>query len=118
MVEEESKQMQNPWIEQSSGVEFDGHCVSLISESMVVTEGIEASNSHSDSQPHSNKTSGRKLGFPERAFSAAGAAFFSAILVNPLDVAKVTSFLGLDITFPFLISLFLCSTFLFYLLIY
>lgn len=31
------------------------------------------------------------LSFPERALSAAGAAFISAILVNPLDVAKVTS---------------------------
>ncbi|PIA49111.1 hypothetical protein AQUCO_01300158v1 [Aquilegia coerulea] len=29
-----------------------------------------------------------KLGFGERALSAAGAAFFSAILVNPLDLAK------------------------------
>lgn len=29
------------------------------------------------------------LSFGERAFSAAGAAFLSAILVNPLDVAKV-----------------------------
>ncbi|XP_024992396.1 mitochondrial carrier protein MTM1-like [Cynara cardunculus var. scolymus] len=28
------------------------------------------------------------LGFSERAFSAAGAAFLSAIIVNPLDVAK------------------------------
>lgn len=33
--------------------------------------------------------SGGKLGFAERAFSAAGAAFLSAIIVNPLDVAKV-----------------------------
>lgn len=32
--------------------------------------------------------SGGKLGFAERAFSAAGAAFLSAIIVNPLDVAK------------------------------
>ena len=29
------------------------------------------------------------LGFGERAVSAAGAAFLSAIIVNPLDVAKV-----------------------------
>lgn len=29
------------------------------------------------------------LGFAERAFSAAGAAIVSAVIVNPLDVAKV-----------------------------
>ena len=29
------------------------------------------------------------LGFGERAFSAAGAAAISAVLVNPLDIAKV-----------------------------
>lgn len=31
------------------------------------------------------------LGFGERAFSAAGAAALSAVIVNPLDVAKVSS---------------------------
>jgi solute carrier family 25, member 39/40 len=30
-----------------------------------------------------------KMGFSERAIAAAGAAVVSAILVNPLDVAKV-----------------------------
>lgn len=33
-----------------------------------------------------------ELGFAERALSAAGAAFLSAIIVNPLDVAKVIGF--------------------------
>lgn len=32
------------------------------------------------------------LGLGERALSAAGAAFISAIIVNPLDVAKVFAF--------------------------
>lgn len=32
------------------------------------------------------------LGFGERALSAAGAAVISAIIVNPLDVAKVSNF--------------------------
>ena len=41
-----------------------------------------------------------KLGVGERAFSAAGAAFLSAIIVNPLDVAKVT----LSMLFLFLFS--------------
>lgn len=40
-----------------------------------------------------------KLGLFERALSAAGAAFVSAIIVNPLDVAKVCNlsllFLGI-----------------------
>lgn len=31
----------------------------------------------------------QNLGITERAFSAAGAAFFSVIIANPLDVAKV-----------------------------
>ncbi|XWS61284.1 hypothetical protein CRYUN_Cryun07bG0113100 [Craigia yunnanensis] len=35
-----------------------------------------------------NNTSGSNLGIGERAFSAAGAAFLSAIIVNPLDVVK------------------------------
>jgi solute carrier family 25, member 39/40 len=32
------------------------------------------------------------LGLGERALSAAGAAFISAIIVNPLDVAKVSHY--------------------------
>ncbi|KAM2647616.1 hypothetical protein TB1_000842 [Malus domestica] len=37
---------------------------------------------------HSMRVSDANLGFGERSLSAAGAAFVSAILVNPLDVAK------------------------------
>jgi len=40
------------------------------------------------------------LGFAERAFAAAGAAVLSAVIVNPLDVAKVTN----SLTFFTLIS--------------
>ena len=32
------------------------------------------------------------MGFGERAFSAAGAAAISAVLVNPLDIAKVEQY--------------------------
>ncbi|XP_071707057.1 mitochondrial carrier protein MTM1-like [Rutidosis leptorrhynchoides] len=39
-------------------------------------------------QQHTSTKSNDKLGFYERALSAAGAAFLSAIIVNPLDVAK------------------------------
>lgn len=40
---------------------------------------------------HSKPLSDANLGFGERALSAAGAAVISAILVNPLDIAKVSS---------------------------
>lgn len=41
-----------------------------------------------DSSSHSDNYTDVNLGFGERAISAAGAAVLSAILVNPLDVAK------------------------------
>ena len=47
------------------------------------------------------------LNLPERAFSAAGAAFLSAILVNPLDVVKVVCH-----------TLILCPNYVFILLFY
>ncbi|KAJ9556118.1 hypothetical protein OSB04_010732, partial [Centaurea solstitialis] len=53
-----------------SGVDFDGKA------------STDSSSSSSSIQSNFN------LGFSERAFSAAGAAFLSAIIVNPLDVAK------------------------------
>ncbi|BAT87875.1 Mitochondrial carrier protein [Vigna angularis] len=40
------------------------------------------------SRPHIETNSDTQLRIEERAFSAAGAAFLSAIIVNPLDVAK------------------------------
>jgi len=45
---------------------------------------------HSSPPPPSQKSSKtQNLGITERSFSAAGAAFFSVIIANPLDVAKV-----------------------------
>ncbi|KAM7463718.1 hypothetical protein LguiA_031839 [Lonicera macranthoides] len=85
---EESKHIESPWMStvESSGVEGLDGCVSLMSESMAA-DGFEAS--HPLPQPQtSNAGFDGKLGFVERAFSAAGAAFLSAIIVNPLDVAK------------------------------
>lgn len=54
-------------------------------------------------QNHNNPKSSTidKLGIAERAFSAAGAAFLSAVIVNPLDVAKVL-FLPLPTFFNFI----------------
>lgn len=50
----------------------------------------ESSGYHKQPPPNASKPiSDSTLSFRERAFSAAGAAVISAILVNPLDVAKV-----------------------------
>lgn len=58
----------------------------LISESMI--ERIEPSQSQPAQRRSGTAKSDDKLGLHERAFSAAGAAFLSAVLVNPLDVVK------------------------------
>lgn len=86
------KHSENPWMttaEQSSRMAEFNKDVSLMSESMVIVDGVEASEISQTRTHHLDVSSGGKLGLPERAFSAAGAAFLSAILVNPLDVAKV-----------------------------
>ncbi|XAR52251.1 hypothetical protein NMG60_11020210 [Bertholletia excelsa] len=82
---QESEVSQTPWMseEHKSRVEIGGN-VSLMTISMA-TEGDETL--HRQPQ-RSNTTSDGYLGLAERAFSAAGAAVLSAILVNPLDVAK------------------------------
>ncbi|XP_052207062.1 mitochondrial carrier protein MTM1 [Diospyros lotus] len=82
---EQSVDTRDPWmsLDQSSRVEID-KAVSLMTDSMV-TEAIVASHSQ---RPRLNSASDGQLGLAERAFSAAGASFVSAILVNPLDVAK------------------------------
>ncbi|KAK1366515.1 Manganese tracking factor [Heracleum sosnowskyi] len=96
MVKEEveSKGLQNLWIEsesgsgKSSGVKFDGSCVSLISDSVLGTQGSGEVCVPQRKVGDDKSTSGGNLGLIERAFSAAGAAFLSAIIVNPLDLAK------------------------------
>ncbi|KAL8095790.1 mitochondrial carrier protein MTM1-like [Apium graveolens] len=94
MVKEEvkSKGLQNLWIEsesnKSSGVKFDGSCVSLISGSVLGAQGSEEVCVPQNKIVNDKSTSGGNLGLTERAFSAAGAAFLSAIIVNPLDLAK------------------------------
>ncbi|OIV96791.1 hypothetical protein TanjilG_18251 [Lupinus angustifolius] len=84
----ESERIQNPWmaLEQSAvpAVEMNGQDLSLF-------ESLDAQGCICSPPPQSPESSGAgdyKLGFVERSFSAAGAAVLSAIIVNPLDVAK------------------------------
>lgn len=87
---------QMPWVnaeEQSSRILGINKSVSLMSESLSTADEIEASSTQDSKMQHSSTVSDDKLGFFERAFSAAGAAVLSAILVNPLDVAKVLFFI-------------------------
>ncbi|GAY51383.1 mitochondrial carrier protein MTM1 [Citrus sinensis] len=55
-----------------------------------VTVSSETS-SKEEALRHSEAINDFSLGFAERAFSAAGAAIVSAVIVNPLDVAKMLS---------------------------
>ena len=75
MIVDVLKQSQNLWLNTAAQ-----------SSSIV---DIEAFQPQEHQLQHSTTISDGKLDFFERAFSAAGAAVFSAILVNPLDVAKV-----------------------------
>ncbi|PKI72412.1 mitochondrial carrier protein MTM1 [Punica granatum] len=85
----ESDRTNDPWMntgDQSSVVRLNGHDTLTIESAVDVTERLGSS----DVQPRPLKSSSSddKLGFAERAASAAGAAFLSAIIVNPLDVVK------------------------------
>ncbi|KAF7844174.1 mitochondrial carrier protein MTM1 [Senna tora] len=78
-----SKQSLPSWVgAAATKVDFEGNVSSMSSHSNSRDEhrgySDAPSRSHSDVQ----------LNFGERALSAAGAAFLSAIIVNPLDVAK------------------------------
>lgn len=86
------KQSGNPWMDtdevSSRAAEFNKD-VSLMSESVTIVDGLEAPKASENRSHRLDVSSGGQLGFTERALSAAGAAFLSAILVNPLDVVKV-----------------------------
>nr|KAJ0223898.1 hypothetical protein LSAT_V11C200100360 [Lactuca sativa] len=69
--------------DQSPGNAIHEYELELMSESSRMTEPIKPP----PQQPIPTKMN-EKLGLCERALSAAGAAFLSAIIVNPLDVAK------------------------------
>ncbi|XVF12620.1 hypothetical protein REPUB_Repub08aG0134700 [Reevesia pubescens] len=71
--------------EQSSGLEING-CDLSITEPMLTDRDGSGFGAPQDQQ--TNNASDSNLGIVERVFSAAGAAFLSAIIVNPLDVVK------------------------------
>ncbi|KAL5537721.1 hypothetical protein UlMin_043665 [Ulmus minor] len=85
MVESEGKH--DPWVvaEQLPGVEICTRGFSISESTLEDGDGIGMS--AAPPQRSENNSEG-KLGIGERACSAAGAAFLSAIIVNPLDVVK------------------------------
>ncbi|XP_062120241.1 mitochondrial carrier protein MTM1 [Humulus lupulus] len=82
MVEPEETHNNNPWIaaEQIPNVEIHSESTFLERDDGVGFSATKLSNS--------TNVSDWKLGIAERVLSAAGAAFLSAIIVNPLDVVK------------------------------
>ncbi|XP_022736103.1 mitochondrial carrier protein MTM1-like isoform X4 [Durio zibethinus] len=84
---ETERRTQNPWMssEKSSRVEINGHDLSITEPMITDKDGSELC---APQDQHNNNASDSNLGIGERAFSAAGAAFLSAIIVNPLDVVK------------------------------
>nr|KJB52643.1 hypothetical protein B456_008G271000 [Gossypium raimondii] len=84
---ETQRRTHNPWMssEQSSRVEINGHDLSVMEPT--ITDILETELGEPQDQDDNGPTNSN-LGIGERAFSAAGAAVLSAIIVNPLDVVK------------------------------
>lgn len=97
----------NPWMtsEQSSRFEINGH--DLFIKEPVITDRNESQFGAPQVQ-HNSNTSNSNLGIGERVFSSAGAAFLSAVIVNPLDVVKVRIISTILCRFPYCL-LFECS---------
>ncbi|KAL9412414.1 hypothetical protein AB3S75_045944 [Citrus x aurantiifolia] len=83
----ETEATEHPWMSPEK-TEINGRDLTItvltVGDDRHERRGLAASQSN---ETTSNVSDG-KLGLGERAFSAAGAAFLSAIIVNPLDVAK------------------------------
>lgn len=75
------------WLSAAPRVDFGGGGAAA-EGSMPASVFLEGREESPENRP-SNTLSDVNMGVPERVFAAAGAAFLSAILVNPLDVAKV-----------------------------
>lgn len=81
---------QNPWMSSQQTATMGVNGRDLLLMELVVSDREKLGFSTSQCQQTASASpSDMKLGFGVRAFSAAGAAFLSAIIVNPLDVAKV-----------------------------
>lgn len=80
----ESERTQNPWMGADQNPSLQIH-----SQGLSVPESPFSERDGDGGVGLSKNLPDGKLGIAERAFSAAGAAFLSAIIVNPLDVAKV-----------------------------
>ncbi|XP_009788093.1 mitochondrial carrier protein MTM1 [Nicotiana tabacum] len=88
---DELKRGENSWTDATDQLNrvFDiDSTVSLMSESVIITDGAEPLHPQQPPSQDPSPSSDGQLGVSERAFSAAGAAFLSAVLVNPLDVVK------------------------------
>lgn len=98
----ELERAQNPWMstEQTQRVGIDGTDLSSPESTTMDRDGVEFSAAQPPSSSYNN-TSDWQLGVAERALSAAGAAFLSAIIVNPLDVVKVRAFVSSSALFGF-----------------
>ncbi|MBA0852463.1 hypothetical protein Goshw_005597, partial [Gossypium schwendimanii] len=84
---ETERRTKNQWLssEPSSTVEINGHDL-FIAEPMITR--INGSEFCAPQRQKDNDACNLNLGIGEKTFSAAVAAFLSAIIVNPLDVVK------------------------------
>lgn len=95
----EAERPENLWVASempsTSPASTEGRDFSTIDSATGIRDarGFESLGAQIASRPQLEKVSSEyKLGFTERVLSAAGAAFLSAVILNPLDVVKVGFF--------------------------